>query len=38
MTATAPSERGARKPLAILSLSSAVIVVALLFFGGTLRR
>lgn len=38
MTATAPSERDFRKPLPILSLSSAVIVMALLFFGGTLRR
>jgi hypothetical protein len=38
MTANAASERGFSKPLAILSLSLAAIVVVLFFFGGTLRR
>jgi len=38
MTAKAPSERGFSKPLAIFSLSIAAIAVALLFFGGSLRR
>lgn len=38
MTEKAKSERGSSKPLAIFSLSIAAIVVALLFYGGTLRR
>ena len=38
MTARAPSERGFSNPLAIFSLSIAAIVVAVLFFGGPLRR
>jgi hypothetical protein len=38
MTAKAPSERGFGKPQAIVSLSIGGIVVALFFFGGTLRR
>jgi hypothetical protein len=38
MTATAQSVRGSSKPLAIFSLGIAAAAVALLFFGGTLRR
>jgi hypothetical protein len=38
VTGKATSELGFRKPLAIFSLSITAIVVALLFFGGTLRR
>jgi hypothetical protein len=38
MTGRAHSERGFSTPLAILTLSIAAILVALLFLGGTLRR
>jgi hypothetical protein len=38
MMGTPTSERGFSKPLAIFSLTIAVIVAALFFFGGTLRR
>jgi len=38
MTAIAQSERGFSKPLAFFSMSIAVIVLALFFWGGTLRR
>jgi hypothetical protein len=38
MTEKAPSERSFSQPLAIFSLSVAALAVALLFFGGTLRR
>ena len=38
MNAKAPSERGFSKPLTIFFTSIAAIVVAILFFGGDLRR
>ena len=38
MTEKAPSERSFSKPLAIFSLIVAALAVALLFFGGTIRR
>jgi hypothetical protein len=38
MTGKAVSERGFPKPLVIFTVSITAIVVALLFFGGTLRR
>ena len=38
MTEKAPSERSFSQPLAIFSLSVAAIAVALLFFGGAIRR
>ena len=38
MTAKAPSERGFIKPLAIFSLCIAAIVVAVAFYGATLRH
>ncbi len=38
MTKSPVHERGFSKPLAIFSLSIAAIAVALLFFGGTIRR
>ena len=38
MIANPPSERGFSKPLAVFFLSIAAIVVAILFFGGNLRR
>ena len=38
MTEKAPSERSFSQPLAIFSLIVAALAVALLFFGGTIRR